>query len=115
MRCAFSPCRTIPKHNAHCPEKIKIYYQWHPLRGQDLSVRRRVQLPSGEYIFGGFPDGTIGGFPAWMTDPAICAACPTGSPMTSAASLGELRTLLDNGKRDGSTSLDGAFPFRHSL
>ena len=59
-------------------------------------MRRRVQLPSGEYIFGGFPDGTIGGFPAWMTDPAICAACPTGSPMTSAASLGELRTLLDN-------------------
>ncbi len=68
----------------------------HPLRGQDLRVRRRVQLPSGEYLFGEFPDGTIGGFPAWMTDPMICLACPTGSPMASAVALAELRALLDS-------------------
>jgi hypothetical protein len=73
-------------------------------------VRRRVQLPRGEYIFGEFPDGSIGGFPAWMTDPAICAACPIGSPMPSAASLGELQKLLDSvrsGSLDASASLEG--------
>jgi hypothetical protein len=55
-----------------------------------------MQMPSGEYIFSEFPDGTIGGFPAWMTDPAIGSVSSAGSARPSAAALAELRVLLDS-------------------
>jgi len=84
------------KHNAHGPEKINIHYRFHPLFGQRLRVERRAKLASGEYIFCELPDGTIGGFPSWITDPATNANVSVGAPLTSAAALAELRTLLDS-------------------
>jgi hypothetical protein len=40
------------------------------------------------------PDGTIGGFPSWMADPAKSANFTVGPVLTSAAALAELRKLL---------------------
>lgn len=40
-----------------------------------------------------------------MTGPGICSACPIGSPITSAAALGELRALLVSAR---SGSLDAS-------
>ena len=88
--------RTSQKHNAHGPENINIHYRFHPLYGQRLRVERRAKLASGEYIFCELPDGTISGFPSWITDPATNANVSVGAPQTSAAALAELRTLLDS-------------------
>lgn len=88
--------RSSQKHNAHGPETIKIHYPFHPLHGQSLRVERRAKLPNGEYIFCELPDGTIGGFPSWIADPAKGANVSVGVPVTSAAALAELRTLLDS-------------------
>ena len=92
----FCPFRPSQKHNAHGPENINIHYRFHPLYGQRLRVERRAKLASGEYIFCELPDGTIGGFPSWITDPATNANVSVGAPLTSAAALAELRTLLDS-------------------
>jgi hypothetical protein len=42
------------------------------------------------------PDGTIGGFPSWIADPTKSPNFTVGPALTSAAALGELRTLLDS-------------------
>jgi hypothetical protein len=42
------------------------------------------------------PDGTIGGFPLWITDPTKSHNVIVGSPLTSAAALAELRILLNS-------------------
>ena len=55
-----------------------------------------MKLPKGEYIFCELPDGTIGGFPSWIADPTKCPNLTVGSPLTSAAALAQLRTLLDS-------------------
>jgi hypothetical protein len=55
------------------------------------------------------PDGTIAGFPAWITEAAKNSAIEVGAPLTSAAALVKLRTLLDtlhaNARHDGASSL----------
>ena len=104
----FSRSRTSQKHNAHGPEFIKIHYPFHPLYGQSLRVERRAKLPKGEYIFCELPDGTIGGFPSWIADPTKSPNFTVGSPLTSAAALAQLRTLLDSlhsNSRRGNASL----------
>jgi hypothetical protein len=55
-----------------------------------------VKLPKGEYIFCELPDGSIGGFPSWIADPTKCPNFTIGPPLTSAAALAQLRTLLDS-------------------
>ncbi len=50
----------------------------------------------GEYIFCKLPDGTIGGFPSWVADPARGALSTKGSPLVSAVALTRLRALLDS-------------------
>jgi hypothetical protein len=55
-----------------------------------------VKLPKGEYIFCELPDGSIGGFPSWIADPTKSPNFTLGSPLTSAAALAQLRTLLDS-------------------
>ena len=55
-----------------------------------------MKLPKGEYIFCELPDGSIGGFPSWIADPTKCSNSTIGSPLTSAAALAQLRTLLDS-------------------
>ena len=96
-----------PKHNAHGPEVIKVHYPFHPLHGQSLRVQRRAKLPNGEYIFCELPDGTIGGFPSWIADPTRTPNFTVGPPLTSAAALAQLRTLLDglrsNSQRDNAS------------
>ena len=87
---------TRQKHNAHGPEVIQIYYQFHPLYGQSLRVVRRMNSPRGEYIFCELPDGTIGGFPSWVADAVRGAAFTAGLPLVSAVALAELRALLDS-------------------
>jgi hypothetical protein len=100
----FFLCHTRQKHNAHGPEVIKVQYPFHPLHGQSLLVQRRAKLPNGEYIFCELPDGTIGGFPSWIADPTRTPNFTLGPPLTSAAALAQLRTLLDglrsNSQRD---------------
>jgi hypothetical protein len=59
-------------------------------------VERRAKFPKGEYIFCELADGTIGGFPSWVADPAESLNITVGTPLTSAAALAELRTLLDS-------------------
>jgi len=76
------------------PEFIKIHYPFHPLFGQSLRVQRRVKFPQGEYIFCEFPDGTIGGFPSWITEVSKVSAITVGTSLVSAAALAELHTLL---------------------
>jgi hypothetical protein len=71
----------------------------------DQFTAERVQEKvSPEYIFCELPDGTIGGFPAWIADAAKASDITVGTPVTSAAALVELRTLLDrlhsDSKRD---------------
>src|ERR1035441_4376262 len=88
------PCRPSQKHSAHGPEFIKIHYPWHALHGQNLRFRRKAKLPRGEYIFCDLPDGTIGGFPAWMSDASSCSGCTVGAPLVSVAALAELHVLL---------------------
>jgi hypothetical protein len=93
---ASSPCRSSQKHNAHGPETVKIHYPWHPQHGQILRVHRRAKFPRGEYIYCELPDGTIGGFPSWITDSTKSSTFTVGAPLTSAAALVELRELLDS-------------------
>src|ERR1700755_501864 len=95
-RCASCPFHSSQKHNAHGSKSVKIHYPFPPLHGQSLRVQRRVKLPKGEYVFCELPDGTIGGFPSWIADPAKCPNFIVGSPLTSAAALGQLRALLDS-------------------
>jgi hypothetical protein len=57
-------------------------------------LRRKAKLPNGEYIYCDLPDGTIGGFPAWMSDASSCSICTVGAPLVSVAALAELRILL---------------------
>jgi hypothetical protein len=63
-----------------------------------------VKFPHGEYIFCELPDGTIAGFPSWIVDATKASAITVGTPLTSAAALVELHTLLDglhsDSKRD---------------
>ena len=95
-RDAFCPYRTRQKHNNHGAERITIHYPFHPLYGQSVHVQRRAKFPKGEYIFCEFADGTIGGFPSWIADPAESLNITVGTPLTSAEALAELRTLLDS-------------------
>jgi hypothetical protein len=62
--------------------------------GQSLRVQRRAKLPHGDYIFCEFPDGTIGGFPAWIADVSKASAITVGNPVVSLSALTELHTLL---------------------
>ena len=59
-------------------------------------MERRAKLPKGEYVFCELPDGTIGGFPSWIADPAKSSDFTVGPALTSAAALAELRKLLDS-------------------
>ncbi|MBC7925417.1 MAG: hypothetical protein H7039_07145 [Bryobacteraceae bacterium] len=93
---AFCRSITTPTHSAHSPEAITIYYPFHPLHGQNLRVHRRAKMPWGEYVFCELSDGTLGGLPAWMTDPARVPSFTRGAPMTSLAALAELQSLLDS-------------------
>jgi hypothetical protein len=66
-----------------------------------------MKSAKGEYIFCELPDGTIGGFPSWVAE-GKSDAFSVGAPMTSAAALTELRTLLDHlhsGSQRGNASL----------
>jgi hypothetical protein len=40
-------------------------------------------MPWGEYVFSELSDGTPGGLPAWMADPARIPSFTRGAPMTS--------------------------------
>jgi hypothetical protein len=99
--------RARQKHNAHGPEVIKVHYSFHPLHGQSLRVQRRAKLPNGEYIFCELPDGSIGGFPSWIADATKAPHFTVGPPLTSAAALSQLWTLLDglrsNSQRDNAS------------
>ena len=57
-------------------------------------MQRRVKFPHGDYIFFELPDGTIGGFPAWIADAAKASEVAVGEPLVSASALAELRALL---------------------
>jgi hypothetical protein len=108
--------RPSQKHNAHGPEIIKVHYQFHPLFGQSLRVRRRMKLPRGNYIFFELPDGTIGGFPSWIADAAKASEVAVGTPLVSAAALAELYTLLDrlrSGAKRDKASLQPVLKERH--
>ena len=89
------PYRPRQKHSAHGPEVVKVHYPFHPLHGQSLRVQRRAKLPNGEYIFCELPDGSIGGLPSWIADATKTSDFTAGPPLTSAAALGQLWTLLD--------------------
>jgi len=52
-------------------------------------------MPWGEYVFCELSDGTLGGLPAWMTDPSRVPNFTLGAPMTSAEALAELQSLLE--------------------
>jgi hypothetical protein len=54
-----------------------------------------MKMLSGEYFFVDFPDGTIGGFPAWMADSSACSAYTLSTPQSSAYALAELQDLLN--------------------
>jgi hypothetical protein len=45
-------------------------------------------------VFCEFPDGSIGGFPAWMIDPRRAVDFTRGTTMASASALTELWLLL---------------------
>ena len=53
-------------------------------------------MPRGEYVFCELSDGTLGGLPAWMADPARVPSFTRGAPMPSAQALAELQSLLDS-------------------
>jgi hypothetical protein len=53
-------------------------------------------MPQGEYVFCELSDGTLGGLPAWMVDPARVPSFTRGAPMPSAEALAELQSLLDS-------------------
>lgn len=97
---AFCSRRPSQKHNAHSPETVRIHYPFHPLYGQILKVRRRAKFPRGEYIYCELPDGTIGGFPAWIAEASSTTEFAVGLPLTSAVALSELRALLDSLRSD---------------
>jgi hypothetical protein len=46
------------------------------------------------------PDGTIGGFPAWIAEANSTTEFAVGVPLTSATALSELRALLDSLRSD---------------
>jgi hypothetical protein len=54
-----------------------------------------VKFPRGEYIFCELPDGTIGGFPAWIAEATKASDVTIGTPLVSVSALAALRTLLD--------------------
>ena len=47
-------------------------------------------------MFCEFPDGSIGGFPAWMIDPRRAVDFTLGTSMASASALTELWLLLQD-------------------
>ena len=101
-------CQSHPsqKHNAHGAEIIKVHYQFSPLFGRSLRVQRRVKFPHGDYIFFELPDGTIGGFPSWISDAEKASEVALGTPLVSVAALAELHTLL--GRLRSGAKLDKA-------
>jgi hypothetical protein len=70
-----------------------VYYRWHPLYGQTLTVWRRTRGRHGERIFCQLPDDTICALPAWMFDPAT-TEWSLGPPVIAAEALAVLRDLL---------------------
>ena len=63
-----------------------------------------MKLPTGEHIFCELPDGSIGGLPSWIANATKTPHFTVGPPLTSAAALAQLWTLLaglrSNSQRD---------------
>ena len=63
-----------------------------------------MKLPTGEHIFCELPDGSIGGLPSWIANATKTPNFTVGPPLTSAAALAQLWTLLaglrSNSQRD---------------
>jgi hypothetical protein len=65
------------------------------LFGQSLIVWRRTPYAGKPVIYCERRDGTISGFPAWMTDARVCETHSSGLPQVSVHGLVNLRGLLD--------------------
>jgi hypothetical protein len=72
---------------------VTIYYPWHALHGQTLTVFRREKQDRRELFFCELPNGRLVGIPQWMTDPAS-AAYSLGPPVIGVEALVALRELL---------------------
>jgi hypothetical protein len=94
MRSNFSRNQSNQPHNAHHFETATVYYRWHPLFGQTLSIEKRMRDRHGDHIFCALPDGTICSLPAWMFNPES-TNLTLGSPAISVGALAELRDLID--------------------
>jgi len=74
---------------------VRVHYRFHPLHGQDVRVVRRIRYGRDWCLDCEQLDGRIGGIPAWMTDPVVCAGVSVGEPLVEPAALVELREVLD--------------------
>ena len=79
---------------------MTVYYPWHALHGQTLTVFRREKQDRRELFFCELPSGRLVGIPQWMTDPA-CAAYSLGPPVIGVEALVTLRQLLAAVQRVG--------------
>jgi len=77
--------------NAH--ESVTVYYPWHALHGQTLTVFRREKQDRRELLFCELANGRLVGIPQWMTDRG-CAAYSLGPPVIGVEALVALRELL---------------------
>src|SRR5207253_7246239 len=68
------PCREEQSHTAQFQRSVVIHYCWHPLVGQQLTVKSIQRAPDGQRAFRCLlPDGTWTFLPEWMTSREQCA------------------------------------------
>jgi len=95
----FASGRTNQQHKTHKTDFREIYYPWHPLHKQRVSVHFELHGRDGVVVRCG-PYGGAGhrGFdiPAWMFDRAACSAMVLSTvPAVDLKALTQLRRLLD--------------------
>ena len=75
---------------------MTVRYPWHPLRGQEVVVYRRIRRGTGLVLEVRLASGVLKRLPAWMTQADVCetmAVCP--KPVCDVGALYALRAQLD--------------------
>ena len=99
MPCEASRSCTTHQHKTHKIEVREVHYPWHPLYGQEISVRLERRWKNG-WIARCDRDSGVGrrGFdtPGWMLDRAVCSTMKlNATPFVDIEALTALRHLLD--------------------
>src|ERR1700744_1367510 len=81
-------------HSAHINQEVEVHYRWHALHGRQVRQLYAERRSGREVVVVEAEPGGAIVLPAWMPDPAICAAMSLGTPTIDVAGLADLDRLL---------------------